>query len=579
LRILMANLGAHLSDDTLSQLVSGELGSAKLRRTKRHLSKCWKCRSRHEELDRAAMAFVELHKHVITPNPPEEAQWRELLLARLGEASAQLPSSFWSRFPLRFRLANVPKMNPLLASTAVVVVACAFLLLIWQRSAPSVSASELLERAKTHDANSSRIGTPGVIYQKVRITTKQGAIERDLYRDREGQRQPKSQPVASDLIPLETKLSIAGVNWDEPLSAASYENWHDRQELKQDEVKRSGKGLLTLRTQTSNRMVVGESLTVRDDDFHPIKRTVELLDAGTIEITEINYAVLNWHAVNENLFEPLTPSPNPTRSVPALVAPLPPPLPTPVQLLDAELQARLTLNRLGADSGAQIRVTHTDTGIEVKGVVDSEQRKQEIVSRLRIIPYVTPSILSIEELSNHPSPSFDVMSVQQYSLVGQPSPLEQYMQEKDLPREELNQTSQRLLDACLTMQRESDALAELEDRFGSLEEQLGASSRPLLTDLETAHLKTLAEGLDVASEKLQQLGFVPSSSSIPSDIAQESSLRDLERNARETELVCQELITGSDHPRAASDIASAFFASLSRLRSVVAKLRLQLQVH
>src|SRR6266852_7021658 len=171
LEILIANIRTHLSDETLSDLVSGELAGAKLRRAQFHLSKCWKCRSRYEQLERAAMGFVELHKQIITPNPPEASQWREMFLARLDQVAAAAPSSSWSRLRPHFRFAGFTNMNPFLASAAVVVVASVILFFIWQRSMPSVSASELLQRAESSDRNSSQTREAGVIFQKVRIRT------------------------------------------------------------------------------------------------------------------------------------------------------------------------------------------------------------------------------------------------------------------------------------------------------------------------------------------------------------------------------------------------------------------------
>src|SRR5260370_34147267 len=113
---LIANIRRHLSDETLSDVVSGELAGRKLRRAQFHLSKCWKCRSRYEHLERAAMGFVELHKQIITPNPPEASQWRETFIARLGQAAAEASSSSWTRLLLNLRFAAFTNMNPFLAS-------------------------------------------------------------------------------------------------------------------------------------------------------------------------------------------------------------------------------------------------------------------------------------------------------------------------------------------------------------------------------------------------------------------------------------------------------------------------------
>ena len=399
LGILIANIRTHLSDETLSDLVSGEVAGRKLRRAEFHLSKCWKCRSRYEQLERAAMGFVELHKQIITPNPTEAPQWREMFLARLDEAAAEVPSSSWSRLLPNFRFAGFTNMNPFLASAAVILVASVILFFIWQRSMPSVSASELLHRAESSDRNSSQTREPGVIFQKVRIRTVHASVERDLYRDREGRRRPKSEPVAAEFTPLKAKLNIAGVNWDEPLSASSYKAWHDSQTEESDQVRRSGKNLLTVTTKTSGGIVVEESLTVREADFHPVKRTVELLDVGTVEIAEVNYAVLNWNAVNEDLFEPLTPAIAPGPSLHATIAPTPPVLPPPTQLLDAELQARVALHAVGADLGEQVEVIYEPRAsvVLVRGLVNTPERKHELSAALQGIPDVEVRVQTVEE--------------------------------------------------------------------------------------------------------------------------------------------------------------------------------------
>src|SRR5712692_6252427 len=399
LEILIANIRTHLSDETLSDLVSGELAGRKLRRAQVHLSKCWKCRSRHEQLERAAMEFVELHKQIITPNPPEASQWREMFLARLDQAAAEAPSSSWSRLLPNFRFAGFTNMNPFLASAAVILVASVVLFFIWQRSMPSVSASELLQRAESADRNPAQSGKPGVIYQKVQIRTPHASVERDLYRDREGRRRPKAQPVAAEITPLKAKLSIAGVNWDEPLSASSYKAWHDSQSEESDQVRRSGKNLLTVTTKTSGGIVVEESLTVREEDFHPVKRTVELLDVGTVEIAEVNYAVLGWNAVNEDLFEPLTPTIVPAPSLHAAITPAPPAVPTPAQLLGAELQARVALHTVGADLGEQVEVIHDShaLAVVVRGLANTPGRKQELVGALQGIPNLNVRLRTVEE--------------------------------------------------------------------------------------------------------------------------------------------------------------------------------------
>ena len=132
--------------------------------------------------------------------------------------------------------------------------------------------------------------------------------------------------------------------------------WHDSQSEESDQVCHSGKNLLTVTRKTSGGIVVEESLTVREQDFHPVKRRVELLDFATVEIAEVNYAVLGWSTLNDNLFEPLAPVVAPNISTHSNVVPVAPSVPTPAQILEAELQARVALHTVGADLGEQVEV-------------------------------------------------------------------------------------------------------------------------------------------------------------------------------------------------------------------------------
>src|SRR5260370_34003345 len=155
-RKLVYSSGSHLSDETLSRFVSGELESRELNGVQKHLGKCWKCRSRYEELERAAMKFVELHKQLATPNPPQGPEWREIFIARLDQVVVEgADAPWWSRILLHLRATWVTNMNPFLASAAVILVASVVLFLIWQRSMALVSASELLQRAESADSNSA----------------------------------------------------------------------------------------------------------------------------------------------------------------------------------------------------------------------------------------------------------------------------------------------------------------------------------------------------------------------------------------------------------------------------------------
>jgi len=511
LELLVANIGVHLSDETLSRLVSGELSSSKLHRAQRHLSKCWKCRSRHERLERAAMGFVELHKQLIPPSPAETSQWRATFLARLDQVAAEVPPSWWSRLLSQFRFAVFTNMNPLLASVAVVFAASVILFFIWQRAMRSVSANELLQRAEASDNSLWRSGEPGVVYQKVRIHAPSISVERDLYRDREGHRKPKVQASAGESVSLKAKLNVAGVDWDEPLSAVSYREWHDRQEFRKDEIKRSGKKLITLTTKAINKAVAEESLTVREDDFHPVRRTVELVDVGTVEISELNYAVLSWSAVNENLFEALTPAVPPAPPTYAKAVPAAPVAPTVAQLLAAELQARVALHTVGADLGEQIEVARGMHGaaVVVRGLASTAERKQGLLAALKGIPNLDVRVRSVDEATATQETEELTPPNRVVAVSGHPV-LEEKLVERFPKVEDRSAFVNRALGMFDQALAHAWALRRLEERYtGEEVERLSQADRQTLELLIRDHVATTRQELFDGEAALQSLDLQP----------------------------------------------------------------------
>lgn len=191
-------------------------------------------------------------------------------------------------------------MNLIISSVAVVAAAAVLLVIISQGNLPRLTASEFIERAVTQ---SSRLEECGVVYQKFRIRTPMATFDRAVYRDVTGHRWPRVMKQTEEQAQLEAMLAIAGISWHNPLSSASFKDWHDGQTYAENKVRRSGDNLLTLTTTVSNGTVAKESLTVRESTFHPVQRTADIVDIGRVEISELNYGVLDWEAVKGELFE------------------------------------------------------------------------------------------------------------------------------------------------------------------------------------------------------------------------------------------------------------------------------------
>jgi DNA-directed RNA polymerase specialized sigma24 family protein len=438
-----------------------------------------------------------------------------------------------------------PNMNPLLASAVLFGLCSVLCFLLWTRSELRITAGTVLKRAEQSDVSRSEKAEAEVIYQKVRITGSGHAIERAIYRDPQKKRHLKQQHLSPDDQWLKEELKTAGVNWDEPLSASSYKEWHDHLPVKLDAVTRAGNDRITLTTSTeANGSVFKESLTVRESDFHPVGRTIELRGVGAVEIAELNYDVMPWGAVNQDWFEPHSPESlvTPEHAHPAALPHLPRLL-TESELDETELSVRVALSQLNADTGEQILVSRSTDGVEIKGIVETNDRKAQLLTRLLQLPHAHPSLLSVEELSRQPEldSSSNDEPIQASSVEGHPSPLEQYLHEKHLPLDQLDTLSQTLFDQSVRIQQAEVRLLELHQRFRE-GNKLPADELRQLTELSAGYINTIEAALDTNTRALQSVqldGLGQTSSFSESGATSEN----LEQQVHRYQELCNQLIS------------------------------------
>jgi hypothetical protein len=553
----------HLSDELISCLVSGELSTLRLLYALRHLEHCWQCRCKRESYERVAMQVTEHCDRMVT-RIPRDLQRRMNLLAVLRERDQNVSSKelhSGSSFSLRKRVGTF--MSPVVASVAsvaIVVTALGMIAWIWRRPPVAINAAQFLSRVETSDLAPGQRGQ-GVLYQRVRIVTPDASIEHEIYRDLRGVRRRRPELMRADVKPVAETLSSVGVDWEAPLSAASFQAWRSRQASVRDKITVSD-GMLTLTTEDPDSLIPRESLTVRASDFHPVERKIETRSGGTIEIAELNYAILDWNAVNQSLFEPL---PQPAELAPVFQVAA---LPSAMELDRAELSVRLELNRLRADAGEQIAVTRTDRDIEVRGVVDTDERKRQIVGALDTLPSVHTDVLSISQLhaklmSQQPNQSVSIQSIEMLSS----SPLEQYLNVRQNPSLDMAEASHRLLDAALRIRQNTKQVEGLRMRLAHMTNVIGKNEAA--SELAQSYTDRILAALKDENATLRQLGFVPSAGT-----ASENSPVDLRIESDRNEARCRELIAGTGGvSRPASAIASDMFWSLNRIQESIEVLR------
>lgn len=504
---------------------------------------------------------------------------RQLDLVREPKSAIEVPPRASISFrELRFFKLFAPRMNPLFASAIVLALASAFCLILWLRSGPGVTASAFLDRARMRDSSVALNSQPGVIFQKVRIKTPTRTSERTLYRDMQRRRRVRERNLDADDAKLRARLTGAGVDWNDPLSAVGYGEWHNRAAVQTDSVKRTGHDRLTLTTSISDGEVVSESLTVRESDFHAVEKTIELRDYGKVEIAELNYGIMPWGAVNQDWFEPLVG--RAVSDVPAMHAAIHlPHMLSYLELDEAELGARVTLNQLHADTGEPIHLTRGADGIDIKGVVDTDARKQELVSHLALLPNVRSSILTVEEIGSR-APSRSTFGsdqpIQVQSIEAQPSPLEQYLREKNLPTDQLATVSHNLLDGGLKISQAEVHFSELQPRFKEAN-QLPPVLQDQLASLSHTYLGTIEAGLDANQRILHSLGFDNANQATASPESTDSD-DDIDEQIRRYRQLCLELIiNGTGQSRPAATIAEELIDTSERIRLDLASMSATVQ--
>ena len=503
--------------------------------------------------ERAVTLSTESSTTTIVLRPPHR------LLRSARRAIAFLSNGLKSFF--------VDMMNPMLATSLVCGVAAIVLLILSLRTASVMKPGELLQRATVAENADAQSGASGVVVQSVRIQTPQRRAERTLYRDTQHRRRLKDKTLSQQDASLRSELEDSGIPWNDPLSAGSFRDWHDGVAVQRDIVKRPEKGLLTLTTTVSAGRIASESLTVREADFRPIKRTVELRDAGTIEVAELNYSVLPWSAVNPDIFEPLAPITEGNGS--HLHTSLLPHLPhavTPGDMDLAELSARLVLNRLGFDANSRIEINRNLDGVHVQGLVDTETQKSQLQTQLRLIPHVVPSILTVQEMENNAASNSSITSVHQSSdVAAAPSSLEQYFTGHGLDHQEFSSATQEFLDGSFAVKWETEQISTLLQRF-SASDTLPSEARAALGELLVQHKTALLAALGREERALMtaQLIAHPSTASASSG----KIVENLRKDAGENFALCIELTSDNQSaPRPAQTIAPQLAASIAELRA------------
>ena len=414
----------------------------------------------------------------------------------------------------------------------------------WLKESSRIKPAVFLQRATASERRAVQNAKSGIILQQVSIRSSQGAFERSTYRDPQGKHHLKEQFLDENKMRLKKRLAEAGISWDAPLSATSFQEWQMHSHIKSESVHNVSEKSLTLRVDVDGSDIEQETITIRATDFHPIEKTVEFRDLGTVEIAELNYAVVPWAAINQDLFESDSggSSGTATDAPQSLLLPQRPLSLSDVELDMIELEARTALHELHADSNDRLTISRSVIGVQVSGLVEDEKQKLDIKRRLDLIVHVSTHLKTVNNASEHPEGTTAATSVQLVSAVAEPSLLETFLLKQGGSRESSSDVADRLFTASTDILRANKALSQLHERF--TRDKLSPNALDLYSHLLLSWHSELEAALKSESEAIQQTGI-----QIPPDEAVRSRPIDMNSEIEYNRVLLKELI-GHDRPDA-----------------------------
>jgi DNA-directed RNA polymerase specialized sigma24 family protein len=492
----------------------------------------------------------------------------------LSTVEQPLAQSWWLR--LYAPISALLRVRPLVPIAAVsVLLACAMLWITENHQREQLRATNLLNESVRAERHHRIAHGPSVVHQRVAIHTAGRTLEYNVYRDIDSRRHPKAQPMDSDEQVLRTKLEEAGLDWDDPLSAAGFQAWHDHQPGNQDQIQRTGSERMTVTTELSSGPVLSESLTIRLNDLHPVGRILRFRDRQTVEVAELSYEVLPWGPESENWFEPIAGS---LISIPSHPTALQLPH-TPSHLSEADmdiarLNVLLELQNLNASADG-LSVTQENNGITVAGIVESDNRKLEISTRLRMIPHVIVNIHSYRDFDSKPETVGSVDTIKAMSVVAGESPLDGYCKDQQVSQERCQQLALLLLNSSAALVRESKHLSDLEHQYPPTKPMTPAASA-LLSELIHRYIDHLAIAAREEEDAFPVLG-VERSHELDASTNDITKMNDI---AQHNLLLAKELVyAGDEHSRSALLILHDLARSAEQVRTSVSLIPLPTADH
>jgi hypothetical protein len=463
----------HPEEISLVRYLDGDLPASEAGKVAGHLESCSQCRAEFEALQSTVADCARYRQDVLAGMPAPPAEWRDLYrdFSRIDESLAHEPLLVRLARPLVH--AGAPRWAMAAVMAMLVVIGVFYQL----RHAPSVQAATLLKRAiavaeaKPRPVHRIRVRTGNLDF--TRVIGPQAPLT-----------SAAASPSAEALFNIGALFNQAHYDWNDPLSARSFEQWREQQVQTTDEVSTVAAGY-RIRTIAPEGEIAEASITFEASDLMPVEERIEFRDKEWVELTDIAESTTESGGITVA----------PRVEVPVRAAELPSRLaafaPGPSASISDELQVLSALHEVEADLGDPIEVSLSNGKVLVTGRAGLlPNRQKTIQAALADMPLVEMQFDALQPAAIPPQAALS-------SAGGSatPHPVIQSRVEKQLGgRAEFERFSAQILESGEDAMKRVYALRALAQKFpAESESQLNAKDRELLTTLSREHTAVLSQ--------------------------------------------------------------------------------------
>jgi len=539
----------HPEEEAMLKYADGELSGRDSGEIRSHLESCWECRAAFEELQNTVSQCVSYRKNVLQRHlPPPPTPWTDIY-RRFAEIDAEVaPPGFLDRVEqvLRWPVHNAKKWAPVAIA----------LMIVWGlysrfHTTPSVQAAALLRKAVL--AADTRVEKP----RRLQIRTKDHRLTRLAGPDR---KLASASADADALNSVQALFVAANYDWNNPLSAKSYETWRSQLRDKQDQVTEDRESY-RVRTDSGSSELAEATLKLRTRDLRPVEGRFEFRNREWVEITELaddTAAPAEIAAQSRPMSGQAhaTPEATPDSAVPSSASGF--------ATAGDELRAMAALHQVGADLGDPVEVSRTASEVVVSGVGIDPARQREIQNALNAQPHVIVRFSESAQSSARPSrastdtaPSADAQQLQNRiaAQVG--------------GRANFEQLASQVLDLSEPMMSRAYALRRLAELFPpDVEAQLSSQDRQLLRHLQQEHTAALRQQAAELNRMLKPV--LPSAGGTHGGVltgAWQPATEDLFQTARRLEKLLAVMFAAAPGESADDQVPAQLLSNLTQLRA------------